>query len=49
MYKSTIDTWYKLSDCPARDVFAIVMIHGELTAVSVAVHSDWTGALVTKI
>ncbi len=36
MYKSTIDTWYKLPDCPARDVFvfAIVMIHGELTAIS---------------
>ena len=34
MYKSTIDTWYKLPNCPARDVFAIVMIHGDLTAVS---------------
>ncbi len=35
MYKSTIDTWYKLPDCPCpfRDVFAIITIKGELTAI----------------
>ncbi len=35
MYKSTIDTWYRLPDCPAQTqhVHAIFMIKGELTAI----------------
>ncbi len=33
MYKSTIDTWYLLPDCPAQRVRSIIMIQGELTAI----------------
>ena len=33
MYKSTIDTWYLLPDCPAQRVCSIIMIQGELTAI----------------
>ncbi len=33
MYKSTIDTWYLLPDCPAQYVCAFIMIYGELTAI----------------